>query len=150
MTLRRVRWILVFGLLAASFFVTLAFLWIRIRLGPPNPEVRKYIEENPEVFSTLPQGDSEEDRGLDDSIAAARLRLLARAAPRLPLAEQGELLALREKMEKPGRKGVTRGEMRRMLELESECMRLLTPTELEEWRSTMQRLHGQAEGSAGR
>ena len=150
MTAGRVRWILVFVTLASAVVVTGVFMSIRVRLGPPNPEVRQYIEENPEVLSTLPQGASERDRALDDSIAAARQRLLGGAAHRLPLAEHDEFLALQEKMAQKGREGMTRGEMRRMLKLESECMKLLNPTELEEWRSTMQRLHGQARGSADR
>lgn len=150
MTAGRARWIVVFVAMAVSLFVTLAFLWIRLRLGPPNPEVRQYIEENPEVFSTLPGGESEEDRMLDDSIAAARLRLLAGAANRLAPAEREEFRVLREKMERAGREGMARGETRRLLKLESECMRMLTPSELEQWRSTMQRLYRQAQGGADR
>jgi hypothetical protein len=45
---------------------------------------------------------------------------------------------------------MTRAELRRMLELDNKCMTLLTQTELEEWRLTMQRLSERAEVDADR
>jgi hypothetical protein len=140
----RGRLLFPFAALAVAFLVTLAFLWVRVRWGPPNPEVRQYIEENPEVLSTLPRNEPGEAWALDDSIAAARQRLLAGAALRLPPAERDEFLALQERMSGAGGDSMTRGETRRLLELEAKCKRLLTPGELEEWLLAVQRLSGQA------
>ena len=136
--------------LAVVLLVTLAFMWVRARWGPPNPQVRQYIEENPEVLSTLPRAESAGTRALDDSIAAARQRLLSGAALRLPPAARDEFFALRDRKAGAGGDGMSRAETRRMLELEGECMRLLTPRELEEWRRTLRRLSERVGGSTGR
>jgi len=124
MALKRLSWILAFTAAGLLFFVSLAYLVIRSRLGPPNPAVRQYIEENPEVLTTLPQGVSEEARALDDAVEETRRQLLAKATPRLPLHEQDEALALRERRTEVGPAGMTRAETRRLLELDNKCMAL--------------------------
>jgi hypothetical protein len=150
MALKRWRWILIFAAVGLLFLVSWGYLVIRSRLGPPNLAVRQYIQENPEVLTTLPQGASEDTRALDDAVEEARKQLLAKATPRLPLHEQEEALALREKKLKAGRYGMTRAETRRLLELDNKCMALLTPAEQQEWRLTMRRLAEQVERGENR
>lgn len=147
MALRRWHSILVVASVVLVVVVGRTCMMLRIRRSLPPPVVREYIKENPEVLKTLPQGVSEETRALDDSVEAARSRLLAGATHHLPRSERDEVLALREKMSEVGRRGMTSREFRRLLELDNKCLRLLTPAEQQEWRLTMQRLSEQAERS---